>query len=235
MTNQEFHLKVETRGNEKAKLLRTKGIIPLVLYGHGIKPASLSIKKNIFDKIYSQAGKSTIINLEISDGVEHKTIIHDIQVHPVSGDIIHADIYKVSMKEKIETEIPIVVIGESKAIVELGGSLITNKSTLNISALPSDLIHAIEVDISKIDSFDKQIHVKDLIIPKTIEILDDIEEVIAFVQEPRSEEELAQLDEKIESSIEEVEVEKRGKEDEEKTEANNPSDTEPDSENVKEK
>ena len=175
--------------------------------------------------MFSQAGKSTIINLEITDGDKHKTIIHDIQVHPVSNEIIHADIYKVSMKEKIETEIQINVTGESKAVEELGGSLITNKSTLNISALPSDLIHEIEVDISSIDSFDKQIHVKDLVIPKTIEVLDDLEEVVVFVQEPRSEEELAQLDEKIESSIDEVEVEKRGKEDEEMAEGESSTDT----------
>ena len=201
MTNQELNFKVEKRGKEKANSLRTKGIIPLVLYGHGIKPTSLSVNKNIFDKMFSQAGKSTIINLEITDGDKHKTIIHDIQVHPVSNEIIHADIYKVSMKEKIETEIQIIVTGESKAVEELGGSLITNKSTLNISALPSDLIHEIEVDISSIDSFDKQIHVKDLVIPKTIEVLDDLEEVVVFVQEPRSEEQIAQLDEKNESSI----------------------------------
>lgn len=235
MTNQEFNLKTEARGKEKAKSLRSKGIIPLVLYGHGIKPKSLSVKKNIFDKIYSQAGRSTIINLEISNDEKYKTIIHDIQVHPVSGDIIHADIYKVSMKEKIETEIPILVVGESKAVEELGGSLITNKSTLNISAFPSDLIHEVEVDISKIDSFDKQIHVKDLFIPKTIEILDDLDEVIVFVQEPRSEEELAQLDEKIESSIDEVEVEKRGKDDEDTAESKDANETDAQPESEKEK
>ncbi|PIP51176.1 50S ribosomal protein L25 [Candidatus Berkelbacteria bacterium CG10_big_fil_rev_8_21_14_0_10_33_10] len=225
MTNLDYCLKVEIRNKEKAKFLRAKGLTPLVLYGHGIKPISLSVKNTVFDKLFSEAGKSSIINLEINDGEKYKTIIHDVQFHPVSDNILHADIYKVSMKEKIETEIPIIFVGESRAVIELGGSLITNKSSLNISALPTDLIHEVEVDVSIIDNFEKQIHIQDIKLPDTIEILDDIEEVVAFVQEPRSEEELAELDEKIEEKIDEIEVEKHDKQDEEGSETETTDET----------
>ena len=68
MTNQDYNLKVETRNKEKVKFLRVKGLTPLVLYGHGIKPISLSVKNTTFTKLFSEAGKSTLINLEIENG-----------------------------------------------------------------------------------------------------------------------------------------------------------------------
>ena len=74
--------------------------------------------------------------------------MHDIQRNAVTGDIIHIDFYKVNMKEKIKTAIPIVEIGEAPAVVDLEGALINNRDEVEVECLPGDLIPEIEVDIS---------------------------------------------------------------------------------------
>ena len=212
MTQESINLEAKTRSKEiKPKIIRSRGYIPAILYGQGIEPVILEVDKNKFSKVYAEAGKNTIVDLQVNEK-KYKTIIHDIQFHPASDEILHADFYQISMKEKIKTEIPIIIIGESKAVKELDGSLITNKTMIEVEALPQDLIHEIEVDISNLNTFEDVIHVKDLKVPQAIEILDDSDEVVISIQPPRSEEELAELEEKVEENVENVEVEKKGKE-----------------------
>jgi len=134
-------------------------------------------------------------------------LVHEVQIDPVTMKAIHIDFYKVNMKEKIKTEIPIKKIGESSAVVDLEGILVTNRDEVEVECLPADLIPEIEVDLSALKTFDDVIKVSNLKVPATIEILDDPEEVVFLVQPPRSEEELAELEEKPEEDVEAVEVE----------------------------
>ena len=119
----------------------------------------------------------------------------------------------VDMKEKIKTEIPLEFIGETILVVDQEGSLIVNKDALEVECLPSDLVDHIDVDISSLTDFDQNIKVSDIIVPTTIEILDEPEEVVALVQPPRSEEEMEALEEAVVEDVEAVEVE-QGKEEE---------------------
>jgi len=116
------------------------------------------------------------------------------------------------MKEKIHAEVPLNFIGESPAVLNMEGILITNKDSIEVECLPSDLVSEIDVDISVLDDFEKNIKVEDLKIPTGIEILDDIEEVVVTVQEPRSEEELEALDTEVVENVEAIEVENKGEE-----------------------
>ncbi|MEK7447724.1 MAG: 50S ribosomal protein L25, partial [Patescibacteria group bacterium] len=99
---------------------------------------------------------------------------------------------------KITASIPLNFTGDSKAVIDLSGSLITNKSEVEVECLPADLPHEIEVDISVLEDFEAVIHVKDIKVPEGVEIKDDLEETVALVEPPRSEEELAELEEPVE-------------------------------------
>jgi large subunit ribosomal protein L25 len=103
---------------------------------------------------------------------------------------MHADFYQVRMTEKLETEIPLRFVGESPAVKDLEGNLITEKDALEIRCLPADLVPEFEVDLSLLKTFDDVIKVADVRVPKTIEVLHDADEVIALVTAPRSDEEL---------------------------------------------
>lgn len=192
-----YKLKATTREitGKKVKKLRKDGFIPAVLYGHGTKPTSLSLKTNEFSKIYEEAGTSSLVDLKIDENNSVKVLTHEPQRDPVRNLPIHVDFYKVRMDEKIKTEIPLEFIGVSDAVETLDGSFVTNRDSIEIECLPTDLVSEVTIDLSVLKTFEDQVTVKDLKLPSTIEVLTDLEEVICFVEEPRSEEELAELEE----------------------------------------
>jgi len=217
-----FFLQAKLRETSKKarKALRQDGMIPAVLYGHGIKSQNLSLAKKIFEKIYHQIGESTIIDVEVEGGRTFKALIQAIDRHPTTSDILHVDLYQIRMDEKISHDVPLNYIGESKAIKEMGGILVKNLSNLPIRCLPGDLPSDIQVDISSLVDFDAHITIADIKVPKGVEILAKPEEVLALVEPPRSEEELKALDEKVEENVEAVtKVEKEKKEEEVEVEA----------------
>jgi len=205
--------KLQAKKNDtKPRALRREGLIPAVVYGSDYKNNRIALDKTSFLRIYKEAGTSNLIDLEVEGEAPVKTLIQDTQIDPLHSGILHVDFFKVNMKEKIKAEIPLVFTGDSKAVIENEGTLITPKATIEVECLPSDLIPELEVDISILDDFEKDIRVSDLKVPAGVEILDEAEEVIAHVEEPRSDEELAELEAEVVEDVSEVEVENAGEE-----------------------
>jgi large subunit ribosomal protein L25 len=204
---QKIELKSSKRDTvgKKVKSLREKGLIPAVLYGANSESVNLSLKNGEFEKVYAEAGSSALVDLFIDDKPAIKILIHEPQTDPVTDKPLHVDLYKVKMTEKITTEIPLEFTGESPAVKDLEGNLITNKDAVEVECLPGDLISEIKIDISGLKTFDDAIRVSDLNIPETVKILDDAEEIVAQVTPPRSEEELKEMEE-VASADEEKEA-----------------------------
>jgi len=220
MTDYSFQAKTRTEDLNK---IREDGFIPAVIYGKDFDNKNLQVDTILFSRLYKEAGGSNIITLNIDDKDQEKVLIHDVQIDPVSDNIVHIDFYKVNMKQKIKTSIPLEFTGESILVVEQEGSFITNKSEVEVECLPTDLVDHIEIDISGLIDFDQNLKVSDIRTPSGVEILDDLEEMIAMVQPPRSEEELEALEEEVVEDVESVEVEDKGKEDEEGEEGEEPA------------
>ncbi len=183
--------------------LRKEGFLPSVVYGHGFEPIPVQIKYSDFENVYKYAGESTLINLKIGDK-EEPAVIKDIQKDPVSDKIIHADFYKVNLKEKIKAKVPVVVIGESE-VVKNGGVLIKTVNELEVEALPQDLPHELQIDISRLQNFGDHIQIKDILVSDKVKIEANPEDIVALVQEPREE----VIEETAPPSVEEVEVIKK--------------------------
>lgn len=201
-------LKAEVRAirGKAVRALRGKGLLPAVLYGHGVPNVNLVVPRDEFLRVFKMAGTSTLINLSV-DGKAQKALIHDVAYHPLTDEPLHVDFYQVKLTEKIKTEIPLKFVGEAPAVRELGGSLTVQKETVNVEALPTDLVGEIEIDISSLATFDDVITVANLKVPANIAVLNDPEEVVAVVAPPISEEELAALEAPVEEKVEAVEVE----------------------------
>ena len=193
---QTINLKAEVRQEigRKAKQLRETGKTPAVLYGHGTENINLSFAQSEFEKVYKEAGSSTIVNLVIDGQAPVKTLIYGVQFNPVTDKLIHADLYKVNMKEEIQTEIPLSFIGISPAVADLDGNMITSKDEVEVRCLPDKLVSEIEVDISVLKTFEDSIKISDLKVPEGIELLADPDEMIAQVTAPRTEEELEEIE-----------------------------------------
>ncbi|MFI5240762.1 MAG: 50S ribosomal protein L25 [Candidatus Saccharimonadia bacterium] len=190
-----------TEKGKKVLALRKSGFVPAVMYGHGQASEPITLDAKELEKIYAIAGSNKIVDLKITGDKDINVLFHDVQHDSRTGLIIHADLYLVRMDEKIRTEVPLRFTGESTAVYQLEGTLFKNLEMLEIEALPADLPEAIEVDISILDDFEKTIHVSDLVIPPKVELLTDIEELVAKVEEPRSEEELAELDAEVGEAV----------------------------------
>ncbi len=219
MTNKAVNLSATTRTvlGKKVKRNRLKGLMPAVLYGQGVESTPLFVDLKDYRKVFAEAGTSALVDLTIDDNKPIKVLFHEPQYHYLMGQPVHADILAVKMSEKLETAIPIKYVGVSEAVEELEGNFITNKDELQIRCLPGDLIPEVEVDISVLKTFDDQLKVSDIKVPETIEILDDLEEVIALVEAPKTEEELeAELAEDV--TAEAAAVEELGAEEGEATE-----------------
>lgn len=175
---------------KKVKNIRLKGDIPGVVYGHGLESTPITVERVSLKKAFAKAGSGTLVDLTIGEQKPIKVLFHEPQLHYLSGEPIHFDLYAVKMDEEIETTIPIIFVGVSPAVDELEGNFIANRDEITIKCLPGNLIPNIEVDISVLKTFDDSIKVSDLQVPETVQIQDELEETVALVTAPRSEEEL---------------------------------------------
>lgn len=174
-------LTVESRQNKKAKDLRREGLIPGIVYGkHMAAPITVACKRNDLIKKYKEAWYSTPITLS-GEGIDQLVLIQDIQLDPVTDILLHIDFLAVNKDEKVTTEIPVTLIGESLIEKSGEGQIQLVKVSIEVKAFPQDLPHDITVDISVIQNINDVIVVGDLKISDKVEILDDPEQAIVTV------------------------------------------------------
>jgi len=207
------------KDDEKPAALRKKGELLGVLYGPKIKNKSLKLDYKTFEKIYSEAGLSSLIFLDV-EGEKSPVLIHDVQKDSLTSKFLHVDFYQPRLEEKIEAKIPLIFEGELRAVKDLGGTLIKNIQELEVKALPQNLPKEIIINVEDLKALGDNILIKDLKLPKEVEILREPDEIVAFISAPEKVEE--ELKKPIEEKVEEVEKvgekEKREKEVEEKEE-----------------
>lgn len=187
---QKHSLKAEKRTLEgkKVKELRKQGLIPANVYGKDIKSESLSVNLKDFEQTYQKAGETGIVELDLGSGEPKTTLIRNVQKDPVTGNPLHIDFYNVSLKEKITAKVPVVQIGESKAVVDKVGAILQPLAEIEVEALPTDLPEKIEVDISPLSEVDQEIKIKDLKIDPNVTVLTDPEQIVIKVGSLISEE-----------------------------------------------
>ena len=195
-------------GGPKAPALRRNGIIPGVVYGAHQAALPISMTAIAFKKVFHEAGEATIVSLT-GLGEALPTLIHEVDVDPLTDEPRHVDFYAVTKGEKVEVSIPLTYIGVSPA-VEAGANLVKVLHELPVEADPMNLPHDIEVDISKLAAIGDRILAKDLTMPSGVALTIDPEEVVALTQEvvEEKEEVVAPAD------MDSIEVEKKGKEEE---------------------
>jgi large subunit ribosomal protein L25 len=185
--------------------LREQEMIPAVYYGAGKDAVSIAVPAKEFIKVYKEAGENTAVILTIG-GEKISTIIHDLQRNPVSGDVMHVDFMIIDMKKEIEVAIPLEFTGVSEAEKGGLGTVVKSIHEVEVRALPNDLPHSFEIDITGLATLEDQIHVKDIKLPKGVTMITDLEEVVASV---------AHFVEEVEEApvvdLSAIEVEKKGK------------------------
>lgn len=186
-TKVQLNAKLRGATGGKANVIRTAGFIPAVIYGFGADNKNIKVKKHDFEKVFAVAGEFNLVDLSINDASSTKVIIKDVQRDGLNNNIIHVDFYQVDMNKKISAEIPLNFVGESKAVKDLGGTLVKNMDAVKVSCLPGDLVSHIDVDLSKLDSFDLFIRLHDLTLPQGIELSSETNEAVVGAVETKVE------------------------------------------------
>lgn len=181
--------------------------IPAVVYGQGVSNQSISVGRSDFLRVYRDAGSSALIEVSLDGGAPVKTLIKDVQVHPLTMNPIHIDFYQVRMDKEIEAVVPLNFVGESKAVKTDGGTLVKSMDELEIRCLPGNLPSEIEIDLSVLNTFDDAITIASLKLPAGVKVLNDAELTIATVARPLTEDELKRLEESQVGDVAEVKAE----------------------------
>lgn len=159
---------------KQAKGLKEENLIPASIFGKGLESVSIQIDYVQAKKVYMEAGETTLVDVKI-DGDTTKVLFKEVQFDPISGRIIHIGFYKPNLKEKTQAQVPVEIIGEEEnELVKSGEALVlTILDEITVEALPADLPHSFEVDVSNLAEIDAAVTVGELSYDKEkVEIVD---------------------------------------------------------------
>lgn len=183
-------LKAEDRKStgRKVKVLRNQGFLPGNIYGKKIKSKAVQVLYKDFKSIYEEVGETGIVDIEVS-GEKRPVLIHNLQKNPVSDYPIHVDFLQVDLKEKIETDVPVELEGESPAEKQSLGTVVQYINELKVEALPGDLPEKFLIDAANLSEVDQAVYVKDIKTDRSkVTIKNDPDEIIVKVEPPQKEE-----------------------------------------------
>ncbi len=199
---EQIELHTDTREilGKKVRFLRRQGIIPVHLFGHDIESVALQCDTTQLQQVLAQAGKTKIISLKYDKTKKPRNVmVREIQRNPVTGELLHVDLYQVRMAEKIKVDVPIVLVGEAPALKLKENMLAQELHSLTIECLPDQIPASIELDLSSLTEAEQAIQVKDITLGEGITVLNDPEHIVVKIS-------LRHV-EKVEEVVEEVVVE----------------------------
>lgn len=177
-------------GKNVNRRLRTRGLIPGVLYGAKSESTPVSVSpKEIGSILRSATGENTLFDLDLG-GKRRRVILKEFQVEPIKGRILHADFYEVALDKVLEVKVHVELTGVPVGVKVQGGILDFVTRELDVECLPTDIPEKIVVDVSELE-LGKHVRVGELKVPDKVKVLTDPGLVIAHVVTPRAEEEVA--------------------------------------------
>jgi large subunit ribosomal protein L25 len=156
---------------------RRVGQIPATIYGRNFSPVNLFVGEVDLRQVLTQAGGTHLIELHFGDETV-QALAREVQRHPLRGDMLHVDFYRVDMDRVIRAEIPVVLINESPAEVSKEAIAILHLNTIQIETLPANLPPQIEVDMSQLIRVGDQLTAGDLKLPSSIKIITQLDDVV---------------------------------------------------------
>ncbi len=207
----QIELKVEPRaslGAAAARRFRQKGQIPAIVYGHRVEPVPVMVQVREFARVFAKVGKTQLLDLKL-DGDTRPALVREVQWDARDGKLQHVDFYQVDLREKITSEVPIVIVGEAPKVAAREADLIIALHELRVECLPGDLPAQIECDVSGLLEIDDEIRVRDLKIPPGVELDADPDEMVVKVavhHAPKAEEILVAPEEVPAAAVPEAEA-----------------------------
>lgn len=154
----------------KIKKLRKEGLIPANIYGKDVKSLAIQVDSKEFAKVFTGAGETSLVEVAI-DGEKRPVLIHNLQYHPVSGEVLHVDFLQVDLKQKVTTKVPLHFAGEAPAVKDKVGTLLTILSEVEIEALPGDLPDKFDVNLDSLTKVGDTFKVSQISVTEKVKVL----------------------------------------------------------------
>lgn len=195
MAKNNVELEAQIRENVDPAKLRKTGLIPAVVYGRKVKPLSVAVDSKLFTKyvLRSESELNLIFNLKINDNGKSQVlpvITCDLQINPLTDQIIHLDFKHIVMDEEIRTKVPVELTGVPVGVKDDGGVLVHGLREIELKCLPGEIPDKFEIDVSGL-TIGHSLHVSDLKVSDKIHILSPAAEMIANVSAPTKDEEVS--------------------------------------------
>jgi large subunit ribosomal protein L25 len=171
--------------NESVGALRKGGSMPAVFYGPKEAATPISIDSLKFDRVWKEAGETTVIQLKgIGDAKE--ILIHDVQFHPVTGVPLHADFYVLEKGKKVRIKVPLSFVGVAPA--EKAGNIVSKAlHEIEIEVAPAELPHHLEVDISGLANVGDHITADKISLPPSATLISHTGDIVVSITEFKEE------------------------------------------------
>lgn len=181
---EQIELQTATRKilGKKVKFLRRQGVIPVHLFGHGVESLSLQSEAAQLQRVLAEAGKTKIVSLKLDkDKKPRNVMIRETQRDTLTGELLHVDFYQVRMTEKIQVDIPILLVGEAPALKSKDNMMAQELYNLTIESLPDKIPPSVELDVSSLAEAEQSIHVRDITLAEGITIINDPEHMVVKI------------------------------------------------------
>lgn len=174
-------------GKGAARKLRATGRVPAVVYGHGRSPQSLSVNARELGRLLEQhSTSSTVFELGGLGAGATRTLIREVQRHPVDRSLVHVDFQELVAGEMVTVRVPLVFTGTAAGVRDQGGLLEEQLREIEISADPASIPDHIDVDVSAL-TVGHPLHVRDLTVPEGVTVLTDADTSVVAVSLPAAE------------------------------------------------
>jgi large subunit ribosomal protein L25 len=161
-----------------SRRLRHQGLLPGVLYGQRSEATSIELDMHEFERVYARSGKTQLIDLVVESGRPHKVLIKEVQVSPRRNTLLHVDFHQVSLRERMQVDVPVAVTGEAEPVRSGEADVLQVLQVLRVECLPARIPEVIEVDISGLDEVDAAVRLSDIRLPEGVSAVGDPDEVV---------------------------------------------------------
>ena len=195
-----------------ARRLRHDGRLPAVVYGDRTAASSIELDAHEFERVFARTGRTQLIDLVVDGGRPHKVLVKEVQISPRRNLPVHVDFHQVSLREKLQVDVPVVVTGEAEPVRRGDADVLQVLHAVRVECLPNDIPEAVEADVAGLDHVDAGIRVSDLELPRGVAVVTDPEELVVKLAARRvaAEEEAAPVAAEAETAEEGGESQEEG-------------------------
>jgi len=161
-----------------ARRLRHEGRLPAVLYGQRSAATSIEVDAHDFERVYARSGKTQLIDLVVGSGRPHKVLVKEVQVSPRRNTFLHVDFHQVSLRERMQVDVPVHVTGEAEPVRAGEADVLQVVQTIRVECVPTKIPESIEIDVSILDEVDAAVRVSDVHLPEGVTAVTDPDDVV---------------------------------------------------------